>query len=175
MHAQRLTQTSHHTHRRAHTEKWHVDQPNLTRKIQHVLQLWDSYWFLVHHLIDFTFLRVQIDGDSRGFLMGLNPDVCLAVSKGLSVLCALITHKRLSPAAPLFGGFVQRGYRDKRKDFSKSQRPIISQGELQAWIIRVYDMISLNLVKYSMPFTQETPSKMQLLLDQCSPLKHVLW
>lgn len=62
-------------------------------------------------MIDFAFLRLQIDGDSRAFLMGLNPDVCLAVSKGLSVLCALITHNCLSPAAAVFGGFVLRGYR----------------------------------------------------------------
>lgn len=43
---------------------------NQTRKIQHVLQLWDSYWFLVHRLIDFAFLRLQIDGGSRGFWWG---------------------------------------------------------------------------------------------------------
>lgn len=115
MHARTETHTNTAVHTwkdtHAHTERRHVDQPDLTRKIQHALQLWDSYWFLVHHLIDFAFLRLQIDGDSRGFLMGLNPGVCLAVSEGLSVLCALITHNCLSPAAAVFGGFVQRGYR----------------------------------------------------------------
>ena len=35
MHARTET----HTSTRAHTEKRHVDQPNLTRKIQHVLRL----------------------------------------------------------------------------------------------------------------------------------------
>lgn len=79
-----------------HTGKGHVDQPDVTRKIQHALQLWDSYRFLVHRLIDFAFLRLQIDGNSWGFLMGFNPGVCLAVSKGLSVLCALITYDSLS-------------------------------------------------------------------------------
>lgn len=62
-------------------------------------------------MIDLAFLTLQIDGDSRGFLMGLNLDVCLAVSKGLSVLCALITHNCLSPAAAVFDGFVQGSYR----------------------------------------------------------------
>lgn len=111
---QKLTQAHHYTHRThmcVHKEKQHVDQLNLTRKIQHMLQPWDSYWFLVHRLIDFAFLSRQIDGDSRGFLMGLNPGVCLAVSKGLSVLCALISHNCLCPAAAVFGGFVQRGYK----------------------------------------------------------------
>jgi len=125
MHActHRLTQTRHLMHTHTRTQKHtHMDQPHLMRKIQHVLQLWDSYWFLVHRLIDFSFLRLRIDGDSRGFVMGLNPDVCLAVSKGLSVLCALITLNCLNPAATVFGEFVQKGYRGTTTrilDFSK--------------------------------------------------------
>lgn len=62
-------------------------------------------------MIDFAFLGLQIDGDSRGFLIGLNPGVCLAVSKGLSVLCALITYDCQYNVAAVFAGFVQRGYR----------------------------------------------------------------
>lgn len=98
-----------------------LDQPNLTRKIQHVQQLWDSYWFLVHRLIDFAFLRLQIDGDSRGFLMRLKPDVCLAVSKGFSVLCVLITHNclRLQHFVDLCGG-----KRKNEEDFSKKEEKV---------------------------------------------------
>lgn len=140
-----------------HGHKWHLDQPNLTRKIRHALQLWDGYWFLVHRLIDLAFLGLQIDCDSRGFLMGLNLGVCLAVSKGLSVLCALITHNCLSPAAcSIWWICTERLRRDKGRDFSKRQRPVVPWSELWAWIIGVYDMIVPNLVKYSMLFAQQT-------------------
>lgn len=54
--------------------------------------------------------------------MGLNPDVCLAVSKGLSVLCSLITHSCLSPATSVFGGFVQRDYGGIKRRISPGEK-----------------------------------------------------
>lgn len=85
--------------------------------------------------------------------MGLNPDVCLAVSKGLSVLCALITHSCLSPAASVFGGFVQRDYRGIKRRISPGEKdPITPQSELQVQIIRVYDMIIL--ITFSLLFPE---------------------
>lgn len=174
VHTETHTNSPPRTHRMTHTEKWHVDQPNLMRKIQHVLQLWDSYWFLVHHLIDFVFLRVQIDGNSRVFLMGLNPDVCHAVSKGLSVLCALITHTCLSPAAPRLVDLYRGLQRDKEKNFSKSQRPIISQGELQAWIMHEcecmiwFHLIQWNIQCCSLSKHHQKWSCIKLVLWSCS-------
>lgn len=144
------TRTYTHLHRKAH-----VDQPNLTRKIQHALQLWDSYWFLVPRLIDFAFLWRSIDGDSRGFLMGLNAAVCLALSEGLSVLCALITHSCLSPADPLFGGFVQRGYRGiktkiSQRDKEPSYRRVSykrGSWECMIWIYIINAPLSANTIE----------------------------
>lgn len=92
---------------------------------------------------------VTVEFFSSFFLMGLSPDVCLAVSEGLSVLCALITHSRLRSAAAALGGFVQEGYKgDKEEDFFERHRAVISQSEPPAWIAKVYDLIFLNLVKY---------------------------
>lgn len=80
--------------------------------------------------------------------MGLNPGVCLAVSKGLGVLCALITHSHQRPVATVFAGFVRRGCEGIKGEISpRDKRAIIAKGELHVWILKVYDMIFLNLVK----------------------------
>lgn len=66
--------------------------------------------------------------------MGLNPGVCLAVSEGLGVLSALITHNCLRPAAAVFAGFVRRGYGGLKR--RRSPRDIIPQSELLARITK---------------------------------------
>lgn len=90
--------------------------------------------------------------------MRLNPGVCLAVSKGLGVLCALITHNSQRPVAAVFAGFVRRGCGGIKWGISpRDKRAIVAKSELHAWIINAYDMIFLNLVKYSTSFPLQTP------------------
>lgn len=106
--------------------------------------------------------------------MGLNPGVCLAVSKGLSVLCALITHSHQRPVAAVFAGFVRRGCGGIKGGISpRDKRAIVAKSELHVWIVKVYDMIFLNLVKYSTSFPLQTalkcncPTSLMISVQMC--------